>query len=99
MESINQLDTANSNSFPDAVILVLVDGSYSFVVTVRPTRKLVSFSLQEICQLDSRSIGLYSMNRTALCAAVNQNLNGLRISYSSYSLSDLSKNFENDAEL
>ena len=93
------MDTANSNSFPDAAIPAHVNSSYGFVVTVRPTGKSVSLSLREICQLDRRSIGLHSINRTALCAAVNQNLNGLRVSPSSHSLSDSSRIFEDDDEL
>ena len=99
MEGTNQLDTANSNNFPDATIFAHVDSSYGFVVTVRPNRKSVSLSLQEIYQLNRRSIGLHSINRTALCAAVNQNFNGLRVSPSSHSLLDLSRIFEDNDDL
>lgn len=62
IKGTNKLDMANSNSFPDITIFAYIDSSYGFVVTVRPTRKSVLLSLQEICQLDKRSIGLYFMN-------------------------------------
>lgn len=55
--------------------------------------------LREICQLDRGSIGLHLINRTALCAAVNQNFNGLRVSSSPHSLSDSSRLFKDDDEL
>ena len=42
---------------------------------------------------------MHLINRTALCATVNQNLNGLRVSPSSHRLSGLSRIFEEDNEL
>lgn len=99
MGDINELVTANSNSFPDATIPTHGDSSYGFVVAVRPTGQAVSLRLQDICELDGSSIGLHSINRTALYAAINKNLNGLRVSPSSHTLSDWSRLIKDDDEL
>lgn len=49
MKSTNQLDTANINSFPDAVIPAYVNSNFGFIVTVRPTKKIVLLSLRDLC--------------------------------------------------
>lgn len=48
MEGTNELDTANSNSFPDATIPAHVDSTYGFVVTVRPAGNAVSLPTRDM---------------------------------------------------
>lgn len=91
------MDMANSNSFQDVAICIHINTSYGFMVMIRPTEKLVSLNLWEICQLDRCSIGLPSINYTALNATINQNLKSLRVSSSSNNPTGLSLKFdEND---
>lgn len=96
MEDINELIRA---TFPIAEIPNLGDSSYGFVVAVMPTKQIVSLSLREICEHGGSSIGLHSINLMALYAAINKNLNGLRISPSFHTLSDWSTRIKDDDTL
>lgn len=64
---------------------------YSFVLTIRPSGRTISLHLQDIRELDGSSMRLTTLTCTALYAAVNKEVNGLHVTPTSHSLSDLSR--------
>ena len=89
--SNDYLDAASSKDISENV--------YGFVVTIRPSGRAVSLSLQEICDPDGSNAELTSLSCTALYAAVNKKLNDLHITPTSHSLSDSSRNIMDDDQL
>lgn len=71
IDGTDELNTTNSNSFPDAAISAHINSNYNFIIIIKPTKKSVSLSLQKIYQLNKPNIELYSINHTALSAAIN----------------------------